>query len=129
MNALVSITSVEQPQQTLDFGYVVGNDRTVALTVEVDSLLQSNCVVAIGVSGGKDSDACALAVDRHLNSIGHSGPRLLVHSHLGSVEWVDSLSSCRRLADRIGWELMVVQRTHAKKELSSKGNASSSEVA
>jgi len=73
-------------------------------------MLQRNCVVAIGVSGGKDSDAVAIAVARHLDAIGHAGPRVLIHSDLGRVEWADSLPSCQRLAARLGWELMVVRR-------------------
>lgn len=82
----------------------------VALTPEVEALLARNCVVAVGVSGGKDSDACAIAVDRHLDRIGHCGPRVLIHADLGRVEWKDSLPSCERLADHLGWELMVVAR-------------------
>ncbi|WP_139222997.1 hypothetical protein [Paracidovorax wautersii] len=72
-------------------------------------MLDLNCVVAVGVSGGKDSDACAIAVDRHLNAIGHTGPRVLVHADLGVVEWEDSLPGCQRLAENLGWELMVLQ--------------------
>lgn len=83
----------------------------VAVTPEISSLLDKNCVVAIGISGGKDSDACAIAVDRYLNEIGHNGPRILIHADLGRVEWKDSLPSCQRLARKIGWELMVVRRT------------------
>lgn len=83
---------------------------TVATTPEVESLLQRDCVVAIGVSGGKDSDACAIATDRYLNTIGHRGPRVLIHSDLGRVEWKDSQPSCERLAAKIGWELIVVKR-------------------
>uniref|UniRef100_A0A6H1ZK70 Putative phosphoadenosine phosphosulfate n=1 Tax=viral metagenome TaxID=1070528 RepID=A0A6H1ZK70_9ZZZZ len=82
----------------------------VALTDEVVDLLARNCVVAIGVSGGKDSDACAIAVSRHLDRIGHTGPRVLIHADLGRVEWKDSLPSCQRLAEKLGWELMVVRR-------------------
>lgn len=85
-------------------------NNTVALTPEVSNLLSSNCVVAIGVSGGKDSDACAIAVSRYLDSIGHAGPRVLIHSNLGRIEWRESLPSCERLAARLGWELMVVRR-------------------
>jgi 3'-phosphoadenosine 5'-phosphosulfate sulfotransferase (PAPS reductase)/FAD synthetase len=88
-----------------------GSCPDVAVTSEITSLLEKNCIVAIGVSGGKDSDACAIAVDRYLNDIGHRGPRVLVHADLGRVEWKDSLPSCQRLARRIGWELMVVRRT------------------
>lgn len=76
----------------------------------VEQLLARNAVVAVGVSGGKDSQACALAVAAHLDAIGHAGPRILVHADLGRVEWKDSLPTCQRLAAHIGWELLVVQR-------------------
>ncbi len=82
----------------------------VAITPEISKLLAANAVVAIGVSGGKDSAACALAVNRFLKEIGHAGPQLLIHSDLGRVEWKDSLPSCQRLADKIGWELVTVRR-------------------
>jgi 3'-phosphoadenosine 5'-phosphosulfate sulfotransferase (PAPS reductase)/FAD synthetase len=87
-----------------------GGPNQVALTPEVQAMLDRDAVVAIGVSGGKDSDACAIAVSRHLDQIGHKGPRLLVHSDLGRVEWKDSLPNCERLAERLGWELLVVRR-------------------
>lgn len=85
-------------------------DSAVATTPDIDALLSCNCAVAVGVSGGKDSDACAIAVDRYLASIGHTGPRVLIHADLGRVEWRDSLPNCERLAARLGWELMVVRR-------------------
>ena len=37
----------------------------------------------------------------HLDRIGHTGPRLLIHADLGSVEWRDSLPTCERLAARL----------------------------
>lgn len=86
------------------------SDTPVALTKEVEDLLSRNAVVAVGVSGGKDSDACAIAVSKHLDAIGHTGPRVLVHADLGRVEWKDSLPGCQRLAEKLGWELIVVQR-------------------
>lgn len=82
----------------------------VALTPEVSNLLDRNAVVAIGVSGGKDSDACALATNAYLNTIGHKGPRVLVHADLGRVEWKDSMRACQDLASHLGLELMVVRR-------------------
>lgn len=84
--------------------------RRIATTPTVDAMLNRNAVVAVGVSGGKDSQAVALAVARHLDDIGHAGPRLLIHSDLGRVEWQDSLPSCERLAAHMGWELAVVKR-------------------
>lgn len=82
----------------------------VAITDEVRERLDAGAVVAVGVSGGKDSQACAIAVAKYLDQIGHSGPRLLIHADLGVVEWKDSLPSCRRLAEHLGWELVVVKR-------------------
>lgn len=77
---------------------------------EIDSLLAEGAPVAIGVSGGKDSQAAAIATIAHLDSIGHKGPRVLVHSDLGDVEWHESLPVCERLAARLGVELIVVAR-------------------
>lgn len=82
----------------------------VSVPTEISTLLDANAVVAIGVSGGKDSDACALAVIRHLDSAGHRGPRVLVHADLGVVEWKDSLPGCERLSQHLGVELMVARR-------------------
>jgi 3'-phosphoadenosine 5'-phosphosulfate sulfotransferase (PAPS reductase)/FAD synthetase len=73
-------------------------------------MLASGCVVAMGVSGGKDSQACALRTTKYLNEIGHTGPRVLVHADLGVIEWKDSLPSCERLAAHLGLELVVVRR-------------------
>lgn len=57
-----------------------------------------------------DSDACAIALNKHRNAIGHTGPRILVHSDLGRIEWAESLPQCERLAAHLGWELLVVRR-------------------
>lgn len=83
---------------------------SVAITDEVQNLLFAGAVCAIGVSGGKDSQACTVAVMKYLDSIGHTGPRVLVHADLGRVEWDDSLPVCEELAARFGMELMVVRR-------------------
>lgn len=87
-----------------------GEIPPVAVTPEINDLLARNSVCAVGVSGGKDSDACAIAVNKHLNAIGHTGPRILVHSDLGRIEWAESLPQCERLAAHLGWELLVVRR-------------------
>lgn len=83
---------------------------TVATTPEIDTLLARDAAVAIGISGGKDSLACAFAVQEHLDKIGHKGPRCLIHSDLGSTEWKQSLPKCRELAEAMGWELVVIKR-------------------
>jgi 3'-phosphoadenosine 5'-phosphosulfate sulfotransferase (PAPS reductase)/FAD synthetase len=78
---------------------------------EIDALLRGGAACAIGVSGGKDSQACALAVADHLERIGHVGPRVLVHADLGRVEWSDSATICDELAAHLGWELLTVRRS------------------
>lgn len=84
--------------------------RGVLTSPEVDAALEAHAPVAIGVSGGKDSCLLAFEVVEHLDRIGHRGPRILVHADLGRVEWRDSLPTCRRLADRLGLELVIVRR-------------------
>src|SRR4051794_5447568 len=74
---------------------------------DIEALLAQNAPIAVGVSGGKDSVACALAVADYLRDRDFAGPKILVHADLGLVEWSDSLPACRRVAERIGWELHV----------------------
>ncbi len=83
---------------------------SLAVTPQITEMLATGCAVAIGVSGGKDSQACALRLTQYLNEVGHAGPRVLVHADLGSVEWEDSLPSCERLAEHLDLELIVVRR-------------------
>lgn len=82
----------------------------VASIPEIDALIAAGAPVAIGVSGGKDSQAAALATIAYLDEQKHTGPRILVHSDLGVVEWSDSLPVCERLAKHLGIELMVLRR-------------------
>jgi 3'-phosphoadenosine 5'-phosphosulfate sulfotransferase (PAPS reductase)/FAD synthetase len=88
----------------------VPNRFPVVTSPIVSDLLAAHAPVALGVSGGKDSGAMALAVTRYLDERGHRGPRLLIHSDLGRVEWRESLPMCQQLADHLGLELVVVRR-------------------
>jgi len=85
-------------------------DRGCAVDGGISQILAADPVVAIGVSGGKDSCALALATVAYLDAIGHKGPRVLIHSDLGRVEWADSLPTCERLAAATGLELITVKR-------------------
>ena len=58
MSAIVSLAEIAPAQSS--FVYDGSQAHAVALTPEVEDMLRANCVVAIGVSGGKDSVACAL---------------------------------------------------------------------
>ncbi len=85
-------------------------DLAVETNTEIDALVAAGAPVAIGVSGGKDSCAAAIATVAYLDQVRHAGPRILVHSDLGSVEWRDSLPTCERLAARLDLDLVVVRR-------------------
>ncbi|KAA3510116.1 phosphoadenosine phosphosulfate reductase family protein [Agrobacterium rosae] len=76
----------------------------------VDRFIAADAPVAVGVSGGKDSQGTALATFAYLDAIGHAGPRLLIHADLGSVEWKDSLTVCEKLAEHLKCDLVVVRR-------------------
>lgn len=83
---------------------------SVSIHPIVDELLRDNAPVAVGVSGGKDSQAAALATFRYLDQIGHTGPRILIHADLGSVEWKDSFRICEELAHHLQCDLVTVRR-------------------
>lgn len=86
------------------------SSREISTTPEVLAAIGSNAVVAIGVSGGKDSAVAAFATNGYLDEMGHLGPRVLIHSDLGRVEWKTSLPECQKMASRLGLELIVVRR-------------------
>lgn len=77
-------------------------------TIEIE--LAFDCVVAIAISGGKDSTIAALVVVAYLRSIGFQGEIVLIHSDLGSVEWQDSIRICEKLSERLNIPLIVVRR-------------------
>jgi hypothetical protein len=82
----------------------------LSVTPLITDLLHADAPIAIGISGGKDSDVAGFETVRYLREIGHQGPKILIHSDLGRVEHKDSLPQCQRLADRLGLELVVVRR-------------------
>ena len=83
----------------------------LALTPEIETLIQNNCQIAIGISGGKDSGALALALNKYLNQVGHPlEKRVLVHSDLGLIEWPESLQWCEKTAQKTGIPLLTVRR-------------------
>jgi 3'-phosphoadenosine 5'-phosphosulfate sulfotransferase (PAPS reductase)/FAD synthetase len=88
----------------------------VELDDQVQALIAADAPIAVGVSGGKDSCAAAIAVVEHLRAVGHKGPVVLVHADLGdadpalNVEWTDSLPTCERLAAFLGVELIITRR-------------------
>lgn len=90
------------------FGPLVGTGQYQAQTTSlIEEQLRAGAVVALGISGGKDSVAMAHAVVQYLDSIGHTGPRVLVHCDLGLIEWRSTLQLCHDVAEQFGLELLV----------------------
>ena len=83
---------------------------SIEVTPQIEHFLNASVPVAIGISGGKDSSAMALALAKYLQEKGHKGPRILIHSDLGRVEWRQSLPMCQALAERLDMELVIVHR-------------------
>ncbi len=84
--------------------------RSIEAPAPIEDLIRANAAVVVGVSGGKDSQAAALATMSYLDKRGHAGPRLLIHADLGIVEWRESLPTCEALSKHLGVELVVVRR-------------------
>jgi 3'-phosphoadenosine 5'-phosphosulfate sulfotransferase (PAPS reductase)/FAD synthetase len=82
----------------------------IEMTPLIADLIACHAPVAIGISGGKDSDVAAFETKAALERAGHTGPVILIHSDLGRVEHRASLPACERLASRLGLELVVVRR-------------------
>lgn len=95
---------------SIALGAAAAERFAIAHDPQVDIALMGHAPVYIGISGGKDSQALAYRVQAHLDTIGHAGSRALIYSDLGRVEWRDSISVCERLAERLGWALIVVRR-------------------
>lgn len=73
-------------------------------------MLARNAVVVVGTSGGKDSDALGLLMNKFLNAIGHMGERRLFHADLGEIEHKESIAQVYLLGRHINWEVVVVRR-------------------
>jgi 3'-phosphoadenosine 5'-phosphosulfate sulfotransferase (PAPS reductase)/FAD synthetase len=97
-------------QLALYSGEISESRYSVECSDEILKHLSQGSPVAIGVSGGKDSSALAVRTMSFLDELSHAGPRVLIHSDLGRIEWQRSLSLCEDLADRLRVELIVVRR-------------------
>jgi hypothetical protein len=63
------------------FEPIWSRSREVLVTPEITSALEVGAAVAIGVSGGKDSAATAMATIDYFDDAGHRGPRVLIRRY------------------------------------------------
>jgi 3'-phosphoadenosine 5'-phosphosulfate sulfotransferase (PAPS reductase)/FAD synthetase len=78
-------------------------------------------VVAIGVSGGKDSTAVAIAVAASMRARYPRVPLLLIHCDLGEMEWRSSAQQCRQLAQHLALPLVIVPPLQRSQEEGAQG--------
>lgn len=82
---------------------------------EIHQLLTGGAHLIVSVSGGKDSDCQAIELARLRATHGWPGRLIFMHADVGRMEWRQSLPHCRRQAEHLGAEFVVVE--HARYDL------------
>jgi len=72
--------------------------------------LRAGAVLAVSVSGGKDSQALLAACLGHPDRPNWTGPIVAVHADLGRAEWRETEAFVRAMCERAGVPLHVVAR-------------------
>lgn len=81
----------------------------IAVTPLLLQLILLQAPFASASSGGKDGTSAAFAASELLDFLGHTGPRKIIFSDVGRLDWPDSKDSVQRLADRLRQELIIVE--------------------
>jgi 3'-phosphoadenosine 5'-phosphosulfate sulfotransferase (PAPS reductase)/FAD synthetase len=89
--------------------------REIHVHKQVKLALESGAPLVISVSGGKDSDAMAIALSELRTRNKWTGRMILIHADLGRMEWQQSKTRCEKLAERLNAEFVVVE--HSKGDL------------
>jgi 3'-phosphoadenosine 5'-phosphosulfate sulfotransferase (PAPS reductase)/FAD synthetase len=82
----------------------------VSITREIAILIACGSPIAFGSSSGKDSSALVIKVNKLLDAVGHTGERIIVHAHLGDIEWKGVIEHGQKLARHVGLEFVEVRR-------------------
>lgn len=80
------------------------------LPAAIERKLDAGAALAISISGGKDSQAMALALVALHRERGWKGEVFAIHADLGRIEWPESAAHVERIAELAGIELVVVRR-------------------
>ncbi len=83
--------------------------NTIAMPEPIESALQEGAMLAISISGGKDSQAMLYAI-MEARSVNWTGNVYAVHAHLGRMEWPQSLAFCEAICAEVDIPLVVVER-------------------
>ena len=83
-----------------------------AIDDRIRAAIARGTVVAMSLSGGKDSTAAAFAANAILDAAGHPrSRRIAVHADLGSAEWRETPATVEAVAAALGLPLSVVRQT------------------
>ena len=83
-----------------------------AIDERVEAAIARGAVVAMSLSGGKDSTAAAYAASQILDAAGHPrSRRIAVHADLGRAEWRETPATVAAIAATLGLPLHVVRQT------------------
>ena len=83
----------------------------VLLPAAIEAQLAQGATLAISISGGKDSQAMAIALADLHRSKGWTGEVFCIHADLGRIEWPETPGQVERIAQLAGVRLVVVRRT------------------
>lgn len=88
--------------------------KALSVPAEVRDALERGAVVALSVSGGKDSQAMATSVLDYLKAEGLGNQVLAVHADLGRAEWWQTPAVVEAQAEAWGIPLAIVRRSDGR---------------
>lgn len=83
--------------------------KTIIIPPTIRQALESGAAIAVGISGGKDSQALAKRVKEAHTANGWQGDIFAIHADLGRAEWPQTGDHVRAIAEENGMELVIVQ--------------------
>lgn len=84
---------------------------SVAITPQIERAMDQGAALAISISGGKDSQAMAIALADLHRARGWKGECFLITADLGRIEWPETAAQIQRIADMTGLRLVTVRRS------------------
>lgn len=86
----------------------------VVLPPSVERQLAAGAVLAVSISGGKDSQAMLNALIALHKTRGWRGEIFAIHADLGRIEWPQTAGHVERIASEAGVRLVVVRRADGR---------------
>lgn len=84
--------------------------RMVEVPAAVQAALEKSALLAVSVSGGKDSQTMLEALANHPDASTWTGDRVVLHADLKRAEWSQTPGHVRFISDKVGFPLQVVAR-------------------